>query len=136
MKKRDTDWFHIPMFILKSQNFSSITNALSTHPFLAILEGILFGRISSKEMAEPETGRYLHRTNKSFLYTIHNKILMEHYFPARATMTARIPMNIFYRFSIGLSKALITCWSHTQRQIQTIKVVICFHYHQNLITKW
>ena len=97
------------MLILNSQNLSSITNALHTHLFLAILEGILFGGISSKERADLETVRYLHGKKKPLLYAIHNKILMEHYFPARDTTTARIPGNVFHRFSVGLSKALITC---------------------------
>lgn len=84
--------------------------------------------ISSKKMVELETVRYLHKTNKSLLYTTNNKILMEHYFPARATTTACIPVNVLPQFSLGLSKALISCRSHTQSLIQTIKVVMCFCY--------
>lgn len=48
MKKRDTRWFHTPMFILKSQNFSGISNVLSVHLFLAMLEGIYLAAFQLK----------------------------------------------------------------------------------------
>lgn len=83
------------MFMLKSQNLNVIINTLYVNPFPAILEGILSGGISFEEMIELETVRYLHRTSKSLLYTTNNKVLMVHYFPARATTTACIPLMCF-----------------------------------------
>lgn len=109
MKKGGSQWFHISMLISNSQNFSDIINTLPVHLFPAILEGILFGGISSEGMVELETARHLDRIKKSLLYTTYNKILMEHYFPARAMTTAYIAVNGFHQFSSRLSKALITC---------------------------
>lgn len=128
--KRNTCWFHLPMFILKSQSFSSMIATLYVRLFPDTLEGIFFGGVSPEEMVELETVRYLQGINKSWLYALYNKILMEHYFPARATTRACTSVNMFSQFSSGLSKALITCWSHTQSQIQTIKVMICFCFPQ------
>lgn len=59
------------MVILRPQNFSGISNVLSVHLFLAILEGILLGGISSKETAELETDIYTGQINPSYIpYTI------------------------------------------------------------------
>lgn len=96
MKKRDTlaSSIHLSMFILNSQNFSSVINTLSVCLFPAILEGTLFRGILSEKMVALETVRYLHRTYKSLLY---NKIPTEHYFPARATTIACIPVNVLHQ---------------------------------------
>lgn len=108
MKKRDTHWFHIFM------NSGKI-NTVHVHLFLAILDGILFGAISSKEMVELDIVRYLHRTNKSLLYTIHNKknawnitslqeLLLQPAFP-------RMYFTVLYKTQQGHDHMLIT---HTE----------------------
>lgn len=66
--------------------------------------GILFWGTSSEKMLKLERARYLHRKNKSLIYTIYNKILMEHYFPARATIAAWIPVNVLHQFSLDSAR--------------------------------
>lgn len=63
--KRNTCWFHLPMFILKSQSFSSMITTLYVRLFPDTLEGIFFGGVSPEEMVELETVRYLQGINKS-----------------------------------------------------------------------
>lgn len=97
------------MFLLNSQSFSSMNTTIYVHLFPDTLEAIFFGGVSPEEMVELETVKYLQGIDKSLLYALYNKILMEHYFPARATTTACTAANMFSQFSSGLSKALITC---------------------------
>lgn len=75
---------------------------------LFIEKGLWFGGTTSEEMTELETARYLPREN-TLKYATYNKILMEHCFPTRAPTTAGECMNVLHQFSLGLSKALITC---------------------------
>lgn len=63
--KRNTCWFHLPMFILNSQSFSSMITTLYVRLFPDTLEGIFFGGVSPEEMVELETVRYLQGINKS-----------------------------------------------------------------------
>lgn len=86
-----------------------MNTTLYVHLFPDTLEAIFFGGVSPEETVELETVRYLQGIDKSLPYALCNEILMEHYFPARTTTTARTAANMFSQFSSGLSKAPITC---------------------------